>query len=114
MGTVSALPKSVPRFLTLQVRLVVPFGVQTPPVTEVAVIVVPPSCTPLQTMVAPLLMPVPVAVTVALPSGTGFGEIEVSVGPGGATFTYTVAIVFPSDPSAVMVIPFAGIVAGAV
>lgn len=44
----------------------------------------------------------------------GFGDTDVIVGPAGATFTYTMPLVFPSEPSALTVIPLAGIVAGAV
>ncbi len=64
--------------------------------------------------IAPLLNPVPVTVIVYEPTGIGFGEMEEIAGPGGSTATYTIADVFPSDPNALMVIPFVGILAGAV
>ena len=48
------------------------------------------------------------------PVGIGLGEIDEMDGPAGATATYTVAEVLLSEASAVIVIPFAGIVAGAV
>jgi hypothetical protein len=35
-------------------------------------------------------------------------------GPAGSTATYTIAEVFPSEPSALTVIPLAGMAAGAV
>ena len=64
--------------------------------------------------IAPLLNPVPVTVIVYEPTGIGLGEMAEIVGPGGSTATYTIADVFPSDPSALMVIPFTGILSGAV